>query len=170
MSRTCCFENLFQCTWLWNVLILMLKACVTYNPTMVEIFNVLCSVQVYVRTRWLSYSGTWLYWPAMRLFLLAPPAVLVVAALQACNNNTPDLLFSVCVWINCFPYTSTLLYCAKNANIAKSYYWGAGAWTFFAADFELGWVPADTVLCSVLCSKTEKAVQVILTSLYELTG
>jgi hypothetical protein len=41
---------------------------------------------------------------------------------------------------------------------------------FFAADFEFGWVPADTVLCSVLCSKTEEAVQVILTSLYELTG
>ena len=91
---------------------------------MVEIFNVLCFVQVYVRTRWLClpYSGTWLYWPAMRLFLLAPPAALVVAALQACNINTPDLLFSVCVGINCFLYTSTLLYCAKNANIAKSYY------------------------------------------------
>jgi len=139
----CCFENLFHCTWLCNVLILMLKACITYNPTMDEIFNVLCSVQVYVRTRWLClpYSGTWLYWPAMRLFLLAPPAVLVVATLQACNNNTPDLLFSVC-GINCFLYASTLLYCAKNANIAKSYYWGAGECTFFGSWFWI-WVGAS---------------------------
>jgi hypothetical protein len=29
---------------------------------------------------------------------------------------------------------------------------------FLAADFEFGWVPADTVLCSAVCSKTEEAV------------
>jgi len=72
------------------------------------------------------------------------------------------------VGINCFLYTSTLLYCAKNANRVITE--ALVLELFLQLILNLGGLSADIVLCSAFCIKTEEAVQVILTSLYELSG